>query len=462
MRATSGSGIVFAGSGTAGHLYPGVRLASDLVEAGLVPEDDIVFVGAARGTGREAVEKAGFCYVELEGAMPLRGRNPLGASLSAAGAGRAFLHAWKLIGDLAPAAVVGIGGYASFPVLAAARARGVPVTVLQVDAIFGLASAFGALAAKVVPVAFPSSVATFERSRMGRFALARGVELRPVVPCTRPEIERLDPGRDRGQARESLGLDPSRALVVFLGGSLGAAPVNRAAFWAFRRWCGRDAPQVVAVTGARYFDDEASRYLAQLERNDGSAARQRRSRGERTREGSESWARSHSRISDVLGSRLAAELGASPYQVLVVSDKPAFVVVAFVTEMARLYAAADLVVARAGAATVGELALTGTPAVLMPSSFVPGDHQRPNAEALARSGGAVIAEDSQAELVPSVVERLLESPDKLAKMAEAGVRAAAAPQRAYEVVAEVAGLQSRTSGRPDRHRRPHSRSEVAP
>ncbi len=461
MNARSGSGIVFAGSGTAGHLYPGVRIASDLVEARLVTERDIVFVGAARGTGREAVEKAGFSFVELDGAMPLRGKSPLGAALSVAGTGRAFLHAWKLLGDLAPAAVVGIGGYASFPVLSAARARGVPVTVLQVDAVFGLASAFGAMAAKVVPVAFPASAATFERSRMGRFALVRGVEPRPVMPCTRPEMECLDPRRNRGEARESLGLDPSRALVVFLGGSLGAAPVNQAAFSAFRRWRGRGAPQVVVVTGPRYFDDEASRYLAELDRNDGSAAGRSAFRAERSRR-PESSPGSRSRRSEALGPGLAAALGVSPHQVLVVSAKPAFAVVAFVTEMARLYAAADLVVARAGAATVGELAVTGTPAVLMPSSFVPGDHQRPNAEALARSGGAVVAEDSQAELIPSVVERLLESPDKLAKMAEAGVRAAAAPQRAYEVVAEVAGLGSHPAGRPGHDRHPRSRSEVAP
>jgi UDP-N-acetylglucosamine--N-acetylmuramyl-(pentapeptide) pyrophosphoryl-undecaprenol N-acetylglucosamine transferase len=423
VSTTQAPTLVFAGSGTAGHLYPGVRIASDLVEAGLIDSKRVVFVGAGIGTGRDAVEAEGFSYRVLEGARPLRGKSPLGAAAALAGSARSFLAARHILAELSPSAVVGIGGYASFPVLAAAASMGIAVTVLQLDATFGLASGAGILLARSIPVAFPATYETFQRSRVGRAALYGGAELHPVRPCVRHEIEALAKSRDLAAAKKSLGLDSKRPLVVFLGGSLGAGPLNDAAFEASRRWADSDAPQVVAVTGMRYFDQETSRLLEAHGSVSKSATRK-------------------------LCDSLRKGLGSESTAVSVIRSKPAFVAVAFVARIESLYAAADVVVSRAGAATVGELAASGTPSVLMPSSYVAGDHQRPNAEALARCGAAVIAYDSQAALVPSIVERLLERPQKLEAMRGAAIEAANSPHAAYEVVAEIAGLRTFRPSRP--------------
>lgn len=414
MTRTSRPAIVFAGSGTAGHLYPGVGIAADLIEAGMIDSQGVVFVGAAGGTGRDQVEAAGFRYRVLEGVRPLRGRSLGSAAASLFGAARAFLAARKLLREFAPSAVVGIGGYASFPVVAAAASMGIPVTVLQIDATLGLANGAGSLVARSIPVAFPAGRETFEKSRIGRTALRRGAALQMVRPCVRPEIEELAVTRDPSAAKRLLGLDRKRPLVAFVGGSLGAGPINDAAFHAYKRWTVPGAPQVVAVTGTRFFEPETSRLLELAEPAAKGAA---------------------GKIHD----SIKKELAAAPVEVIRV--EPAFVTVGFVGHIERLYAAADAVVSRAGAVTVGELAASGTPAVLMPSSYVAGDHQRPNAEALARRGGAVIAYDTQVALVPSIIERLLERPGELEAMRKAGLEGVAAPVAAYEVVADVARLR---------------------
>ncbi len=416
MRARRRS-IVFAGSGTAGHLYPGLRIAEDLVAARLVGREGVVFCGAARGAGRDAVEAAGFSFRVLAGARPLRGKGITGVAGGAVGLVESALTAQAILRELSPSAVVGIGGYASFPVVLAASFLGLPVAVLQVDATFGFANGAGALLARAIPAAFPATMDTFEKSRLGRAALRRGIEVTLVRPCVRREIEELGTSTpDRAEAKKRLGLDPHRPFVVFVGGSLGAGPLNDAAAEACRRWSGADSPQTLHITGRRYFDEVADRLVEVVKRPSSASA---------------------VKVSE----SLRRGLGSRPDGVLVLRTKPFFALAGFVEKIERLYAAADLVVARAGASTVGELAASGTPAVLMPSSFVPGDHQRPNAFALASRGGAVIAEDPQSALVASIVERLLENPRKLSAMRRAGLEAARAPVSAAEVVARLAGFE---------------------
>ncbi|MER3395719.1 MAG: hypothetical protein C4319_02890 [Acidimicrobiia bacterium] len=433
--------IAFAGSGTAGHLYPGVRIAEDLVAAGLLDPAGVVFFGGERGSGREAVEAAGFQYRSLKGAAPVRGRSPKGTIGGLVGASRSFVEALVSLRDLGPRAVVGIGGYASFPLLLAGAFSGIPVTVLQVDAVFGLANGLGVNLTRLVPTAFPASRRTFEMSRLGRAALRRGVTPVLVKPCVRPEIEKLAESRNPPLTRKHIGLAPATPLVGFVGGSLGAGPTNEAAWEAFCRWGAVSSPLtagVIQVTGQRYFDECVQRIM--------EASRYRSGQGcDHGRAGGKGSVSENPEAAKELARNLAEALGISPGTVFVARLQPCFIVVPYVSRMDRLYGACDLVVARAGAVTVGELAASGTPGVLLPSSFVPADHQRSNAEALARLGGAVIVHDSQCRLVPSVVERLLDSPQKLSKMRKAGLQAAAVPRAAFEVVAEVAGL---TSARP--------------
>jgi UDP-N-acetylglucosamine--N-acetylmuramyl-(pentapeptide) pyrophosphoryl-undecaprenol N-acetylglucosamine transferase len=151
-----------------------------------------------------------------------------------------------------------------------------------------------------------------------------------------PEIAGLDRAALREPARRTLGVGRGQRLVVVSGGSLGARRLTDAAIELAERWAGRDDVRVIVKTG----EADLARATALL------------------------------------------------------AGSPVATPVAYLNRMDLVYAAADAMVTRAGAATVAELPVAGVPAVLVPLPGAPGDHQRHNAAALARTGGAVVVEDA--------------------------------------------------------------------
>ncbi len=118
-------------------------------------------------------------------------------------------------------------------------------------------------------------------------------------------------------------------------------------------------------------------------------------------------------------------------------DLPGVYVSDFIYEMDQAYAAADIVVSRAGALAVSELALTGKAAILVPFPHAAEDHQTKNAESLSLQGAAIVIPDSQVneELAPAV-KSLLADPEKTAAM-EKAIRAFARPDAARDIVNEL-------------------------
>jgi UDP-N-acetylglucosamine--N-acetylmuramyl-(pentapeptide) pyrophosphoryl-undecaprenol N-acetylglucosamine transferase len=106
---------------------------------------------------------------------------------------------------------------------------------------------------------------------------------------------------------------------------------------------------------------------------------------------------------------------------------------AYLNDVTDAYAAADLVLARAGASTVGELAATGRPAILVPYPYAAGDHQRANAEMVAQRGAAVVVDDR--ELIAGKLRGVLADVTKPARLAE--LRAAAERERALDPLATI-------------------------
>lgn len=123
------------------------------------------------------------------------------------------------------------------------------------------------------------------------------------------------------------------------------------------------------------------------------------------------------------------------------------VVLPFIDAMGAAYAAADLVICRAGATTVAELAALGKPAILVPFPHAAGDHQRHNAEALAAGGGAVmiLERDLTPALLAGRVRELIEDPVRLAIMARSAAAAGRpnAAERLADLLFEVAGTAGR-------------------
>jgi len=237
---------------------------------------------------------------------------------------------------------------------------------------------------------------------LGRFAAASavafgGTDLPRAVVTGTPlgdELAALAGGRDGvAEARAALGLPVDRATVAVVGGSLGSARINRAVLGMARSWSARADVAVYHVTG-------------------------RRDHG---------W--------------VTAEAPAP------VDGGLVYRIVDFEHAMAKLYRAADVVVSRAGAMTVAELAVAGVPAVLVPLPGAPSDHQRANATALESGGAAVVLDDDACTpaRVAEVVGALLADPARRAEMADAARRLGHpdAAARVAEVVEDAAGGRPR-------------------
>jgi UDP-N-acetylglucosamine:LPS N-acetylglucosamine transferase len=223
---------------------------------------------------------------------------------------------------------------------------------------------------------------------LGRFAAASAVAFpgtplpRAVVTGTpvREEVAAVDRSpAAMARARRDLGLPADRQTVGVFGGSLGARRINEAAAGLAGRWAGRADLSIYHVTGRRDWVDDGG---AAVERPDGLCYRR----------------------------------------------------VPFEARMPALYAAVDIVVCRAGAVTVAELAVAGVPAVLVPLPGAPGDHQTANARSLESAGAGVLVPDAECDddRLAAAVGGLLGDPGRLAAMGRAA-KAAGHPNAAARV-----------------------------
>ncbi len=172
----------------------------------------VIFIGSDRAEA-ELVPRAGFEFerIEVEG---LDRSNPLRALRAVAKSIAATFTAWKMIGQMRPAAVLAGGGYVAGPVGAAAVLRRIPLILTEADSHLGLTNRLLAPFARRVCLAFDLA------GRSGQRYLVTG---RPIPPQV----------NDGGAARARFGLSADDRVVVVVGGSLGARSINEAAIEAF-------------------------------------------------------------------------------------------------------------------------------------------------------------------------------------------------------------------------------------
>ena len=348
--------VVIAGGGTGGHLFPGLALADALVARGVKP----TFVGTAAGIEARAVPAAGYPLRLLPGRQ-LRGGGAVRAVAGMASAAEGTLRALRLLGELRPDLVVGVGGYASVAVVLAAALRRIPTVLLEQNVVPGAANRMLARLARRICVGFEESLAYLPRDR----TVHTGNPVRAGV--VRPRPERGRPG------------------VLVFGGSGGAHRLNQAmvgALGPLGPLLGR--ADLTHQTGASDLETVRAAYLAR-----GIAAR----------------------------------------------------VEPFIADMGAAYAAADLVVGRAGAMTCAELTALGLPAILVPYPYATDDHQRHNAEVLVRAGAAEMILDAEldGERLARVLGGLLEDTGRRASMAACS-RALGRPDAAERVADECLRL----------------------
>jgi UDP-N-acetylglucosamine--N-acetylmuramyl-(pentapeptide) pyrophosphoryl-undecaprenol N-acetylglucosamine transferase len=243
---------VIAGGGSAGHVMPALAVARALVAQGLDP-GQIELMGAARGQDATLLAAEPFPVTLLGGRGILRSLRPgalranagaLAATAAACASSLQALRRWR------PAVVLSVGGYAAFPAGAAAVLLGIPLVLVNPDAVPGLVNRL------LGPFARESAVA-FAGTPLPR-ATVTGTPVRDAFGASVRGPEH------RAAARATLGLDADRTVVAVVGGSWGARTLNEAAEGLAHRWADRDDVALYHVTGRRNYvpvDDGAVRAL---------------------------------------------------------------------------------------------------------------------------------------------------------------------------------------------------------
>ncbi len=153
--------LMIAGGGTGGHIYPAIAIAQEFMARD--SRRRVVFVGTHYGLEKNIVPKAGFPleYISVGG---LQGKGGLDLIKNLARLPVGFAQAWGVVGKHRPNAVLGVGGYASGPVLLAARLQGFPTAIHEQNAFPGLANRMLAKFVKAVAVAFPDAGPRMKRA----------------------------------------------------------------------------------------------------------------------------------------------------------------------------------------------------------------------------------------------------------------------------------------------------------
>jgi UDP-N-acetylglucosamine--N-acetylmuramyl-(pentapeptide) pyrophosphoryl-undecaprenol N-acetylglucosamine transferase len=196
--------VIIAGGGTGGHLFPGIAVAETLRAGG----HEVMFVGTSRGIERTAVPKAGFA-VEFIDVAGLKGLGWAHRVKTVAALPRALLQARRIIAAFGADVVLGVGGYASGPVVLAAKLRGTATAICEQNSVPGLTNrSLGRIVDRVFAT-FPSSIPFFPAAKV----VMTGNPVRAAfVAAARGVAPPKEPG-----------------MVLVFGGSQGARALNEVA-----------------------------------------------------------------------------------------------------------------------------------------------------------------------------------------------------------------------------------------
>jgi UDP-N-acetylglucosamine--N-acetylmuramyl-(pentapeptide) pyrophosphoryl-undecaprenol N-acetylglucosamine transferase len=315
--------IIISGGGTGGHVFPAISIANALTR--LEPETEILFVGALGRLEMEKVPEAGYRIIGL----PVEGlirKLTLGNFRVIYKIFKSLSQARKIIDDFKPDVVVGVGGFASGPVLWQAERAGIPVLIQEQNSYAGVTNKLLSRKAGKICVAYEGMQKYFHAEKI----IMTG---NPV----RHDFENIN--LHRNEALKFFGLREDQPVVVVLGGSLGAGSINKCLSDDLKK-LGGSSCQWLWQSGRYYFE----------------------------------------RVNDLVKP--------SGYTNVHVHG--------FINRMDYAFAAADVIVSRAGAGTISELCLVGKPVILVPSPNVAEDHQTRNARALSEKGAAILIPDHMA------------------------------------------------------------------
>lgn len=366
---------IISGGGTGGHIFPALSIANKLKE--LNPETEILFVGAE---GRMEMEKVPAAGYEIVG-LPVAG---LQRKLTLSNFALPFKviksvsMAKKIIREFKPDIAIGVGGYASAPLLWAAGRLGVPTLIQEQNGFAGLTNKILGKKADCICVAYDGMERFFPADKI----VFTGNPIRKeIVPAT---------AEMKAEAYEFYGLDPHKKHLFIVGGSLGSGTLNNA----MKKWITDGCPggedmEIIWQCG-KYYKPSVDAFMKE-----------------------------------------AAEkgLGGKTLASITHSD--------FIKRMDLAYAAADVVISRSGASSISELCAAHKAAIFVPSPNVTEDHQTHNAMALVNKDAGLIVKDSEAaEKLMETACGLIDDPEKIA-LIEKNVAALAKTDAAMTIAEQV-------------------------
>jgi UDP-N-acetylglucosamine--N-acetylmuramyl-(pentapeptide) pyrophosphoryl-undecaprenol N-acetylglucosamine transferase len=315
--------VIISGGGTGGHIFPAISIANALRK--IDPEVEILFVGAEGRMEMEKIPAAGYRIIGLPVAglyrsFTLKNIKVLIKLL------KSLRMAKKVIEEFNPDVVVGVGGYASGPVLRQAGRMGIPTLIQEQNSYAGVTNKLLAKKASAICVAYDGMDKYFPAGK--------------IIKTGNPVRQNFDNlNRLEDEALSFFNLKKEFPVILVLGGSLGAGSINNSLSENINLLRDSDC-QWLWQTGKYYYENVKALVSVSFSEN----------------------------IS----------------------------VHGFINRMDYAYAAADVILSRAGAGTISELCLVGKPVILVPSPNVAEDHQTRNARALSDKDAAVLIPDDQA------------------------------------------------------------------
>ncbi len=325
--------FLISGGGTGGHIFPAIAIANTIRER--EPDAEILFVGAQNKMEMEKVPAAGYKIIGLWISGLQRKLTPSNL-LFPVKLLSSLMKARSVIKDFKPDVVIGVGGFASGPVLRMATWMGVPTLIQEQNSFAGITNRWVASKVDKACVAYEGMEKFFPKDRI----VMTGNPVRKKV---------VDIKGKREEALKQYGFDASSPVLLVVGGSLGARSINLAMAAEIQQLV-EAGIQIIWQTG-KLFKEERERLAQEYE---GKAVH----------------------------------------------------ITEFIFDMENAYAAADVVVSRAGAIAVSELCVIGKPVILVPFPHAAEDHQTKNALSLVNDNAAIHIPDREVgqKLVPAILE----------------------------------------------------------
>ncbi len=337
--------VIIAGGGTGGHIFPAVAIGHALKR--MNADTQLLFVGANGKMEMEKVPKEGFEIVGLD-IVGFNRANIFKNILLPFKLLKSRMQANAILKQFKPDVVVGVGGFASFPILSAAQTKGISTLIQEQNSFAGKSNKILGKKAAAVCVAYEAMERFFPKEKI----IITGNPVRHSIAKSKVTHE---------EGISAFGLNENIKTVLIVGGSLGARSINEAIANNIEAIMQHDI-QLIWQTGKLFVHE--------------------------------------------------AQQASKPYGASIIAQE-------FITNMEYAYAAADIVVSRAGAMASAELCIVGKPVIFVPYPFAAEDHQTSNAMALVKHNAAMMVADDRAktELVQKL-HTLIEDKNMQILMAE--------------------------------------------